>query len=449
MDYDDEAPSLAPGTVIANRYVVGEKLGEGGMGQVYRATQVNLRRDVALKLLHGNLPDHEGGRRRFIREARVASALRHPNTVEIYDVGMDGPHVFIVMELLSGTVLRDLTESQGRLSMADALELTIQVADLLIAAHALPLVHRDLKPENIFVDYDREGRLLVRVVDFGLAFIEGDAETGRLTKEGLVVGTPAFLAPEQAQGAHVGPPADIYSLGCVLYELLTGQMLFRGSHMNILTQHVYVAPVPPRERAPDAGIPSDLDDLVLRMLAKRPEQRPTAEQLVSALHAVQGTLAGQRHRGRDDNMLEGRAARMISVPQQPAPTIDHDAVKRAAPDSGEDLQVGVMGDFDEGIWLGLASNGMTPERLEEAQDPRAALCDVVLTVVDDLERLTTLVKTGVPVVAVPPGSRVELLAELLRCGVSDVLTPPLKVDELARKLRRAVSRNRRQLRRSR
>src|SRR4029079_9434097 len=108
------------------------------------------------------------------------------------------------------------------------------------------------------------------------------------------MGAPSCRAPEQAQGAHVGPAADVYSLGCVLYELLTGQMVFRGSQMNVLTQHVYVAPVSPRERAREAGIPSDRDDLVLRMLAKRPEDRPSAEALVSALHEVQGTLAGQR-----------------------------------------------------------------------------------------------------------------------------------------------------------
>jgi len=330
--------------------------------------------------------------------------------------------------------------------MAEALEITTQIAELLVTAHALSLVHRDLKPENVFVEHDREGRLRVRVVDFGLAFIEGDAETGRLTREGLVVGTPAFLAPEQAQGTHVGPAADIYSLGCVLYELLTGQMVFRGSSMNVLTQHVYVAPVSPRERAPEAGIPSDLDDLVLQMLAKRPEDRPTASALVSALHEVKGTLAGERHRGRDDGLLQGRAARMISVPDQPVPALDHAAVARAAPDD-EDVVVGVAGRLDDDVVLGLASNGLLPRAL--AGDADAHLCDVLLVVEGDLERVTALVATGTPVVAVPPVSRVEILAELLRRGVSDVLAPPLKVDELARKLRRAVGRNRRQQRRTR
>jgi hypothetical protein len=436
---------MAPGTVVAERYQVEHKLGEGGMGRVYRAIQLNLRRPVALKVLSPELAD-DAGRRRFVREARVASALRHPSAVEIYDVGDDGKHVYIAMELLTGDVLRDLLQAQdhGRLTIGPALEITMQIADLLVAAHALPLVHRDLKPENVFVEHDREGRLRVRVVDFGLAFIDGDKDTGRLTREGLVVGTPAFLAPEQAQGAPVGPPADIYSLGCVLYEMLTGQMVFRGSHMNVLTQHVYVAPVPPRERTPDAGIPSDLDDLVLQMLAKRPDSRPTAEALVAALHEVQGTLAGQRHRGRDDRMLQGRAARMISVPEHTAIAIDRDAVHRATP-HGEDLAVGVMGDFDDALWLGLASNGLCPRRLD-ADAPDASGCDALLVVVEDLARVSVLVDTGLPVVAVPPGSRVEILAELLRRGVSDVLTHPIKIDELARKLRRAVGRNRRRAR---
>jgi len=372
--------------------------------------------------------------------------------VEIYDVGHDGPHVYIAMELLGGVVLRDHLQAQEhhRLPMAEALEIALQIADLLVTAHALPLVHRDLKPENVFVEPDRDGRRRVRVVDFGLAFIEGDQETGRLTREGLVVGTPAFLAPEQAQGAHVGPPADVYSLGCVLYEMLTGQMVFRGSHMNVLTQHVYVAPVSPRERAPEAGIPSDLDDLVLQMLSKRPEDRPTAEALVTALHEVQGTLAGQRHRGRDDRLLASRAARMISVPQHTAPTIDPAAVRHAAA-PGEDLAVGVVGELDDALWLGIASNAIVPRRLPpnpaEAV-PAAVGLDALLVVVDDLERLSAWVDTGLPVVAVPPASRVEILAELLRRGVSDVLAPPLKVDELARKLRRAVGRNQRRHRRT-
>jgi hypothetical protein len=337
-------------------------------------------------------------------------------------------------------------QPQRRLPLAEALEITAQIADLLVIAHALPLVHRDLKPENVFVERDREGRLSVRVVDFGLAFIEGDQETGRLTREGLVVGTPAFLSPEQAQGAHVGPAADVYSLGCMLYELLTGQMVFRGSHMNVLTQHVYVAPVSPRERAPDVGIPSDLDALVLAMLSKRPEDRPTAEALVTALHEVGGTLAGQRHRGRDDGLLQGRAARMISVPERTAPAIDRVAVQRTAPDA-DAVVVGVVGVLDEDVILGLASNGLCPRTLSSGVDPTT--CDVLLAIEGDLELVASLVATGTPVVAVPPASRVEILAELLRRGVSDVLAPPLKVDELARKLRRAVGRNRRQQKRTR
>lgn len=138
---------------------------------------------------------------------------------------------------------------------------------------------------------------------------------------------------------------------------------------------------------------------------------------------------------------------MVSVPAEPAPSFDRAAVQRASAEV-EALVVGVVGEFEESLWLGLASNGLYPERLGDGTSPAAISCDVVLAIVDDLEHLTALVATGVPVVAVPPGSRVEILAELLRRGVSDVLSPPIKVDELARKLRRAVGRIRRQRRRT-
>ncbi|MEX1367044.1 MAG: serine/threonine-protein kinase [Nannocystaceae bacterium] len=428
--------------VIGERYEIISKIGEGGMGQVFRATQRNLRREVALKLLDPSAVDMESGQRRFLREARVAAALRHPNAVEIYDVGTDGVHVYIAMELLHGDVLRDVIEHRGRLPLPEAIELTIQIADLLVAAHAMSLVHRDLKPENIFVDRDREGGQRARVVDFGLAFIEGDEETGRLTREGLVVGTPAFLSPEQAQGGTVGPPSDIYSLGCVLYEMLSGQTVFRGSHMNILTQHIYVAPVPLRERVPDAGVPADLDDLVMRMLGKRAVDRPSAQAVIDALHLVQGTLAGQRHRGRDDRLLATRSSRMISVPAHRPPVIDQDAVERAAPEL-EGFQVGVLGEFPDELWFGMASNGLYAERLELGDDPRGVLCDALLIADEHLDVVPSLVRSGVPVVVVTPASRVEQLAELLRLGVKEVLSPPLEPDVVARKIRRAVERNRR------
>ncbi|MEM7153544.1 MAG: serine/threonine-protein kinase [Myxococcota bacterium] len=440
------AHELRAGMVLAERYVIENKIGEGGMGQVYRATQVNLRREVALKLLDSTLLDFDVGRRRFLREARVAAALRHPNAVEIYDVGTDGPHVFIAMELLDGAVLRDYMEDHGPIPLAEALELTLQIAELLVAAHGLPLVHRDLKPENVFVQRDQADELRVRVVDFGLAFIEGSDETGRMTREGLVVGTPAYLSPEQAQGNHVGPASDIYSLGCVLYEMLTGQCVFSGSQMNVLTQHVYVAPISLRERAPDAGFPSDLDDLVMRMLSKRPDDRPTADAMLQELHTVQGTMAGQRHRGRDDRLLQTRRNRMISVPAQNPPTIDRQAVERGAV-GVERLEVGTFGSFSEDLWLGLASNGLTPVPLEVGQDPAAAGCHVALVVVEDLAHLSALTSTGIPVVAVNTASQVELLAELVRRGVSEVVSPPLEADVLTRKIRRAVERHRRQMKR--
>ncbi|MFO0631461.1 MAG: serine/threonine-protein kinase [Nannocystaceae bacterium] len=290
-----DAHKLVPGAIVAERYRIVDLLGEGGMGRVFRAVQLNLGREVALKLLLPGAIDAVSGVERFMREAKVAASLRHPAAVDVYDVGVDGSLVFIAMELLSGSVLRSLMQEGVPLSLPDAVEIASQLADLLVEAHAMGLVHRDLKPENVFI----EPPLRVRVVDFGLAFIEGGLELGRITREGVVVGTPAYLSPEQAQGLQVGTAADIYAFGCMLYELVTGVPPFRGSQINVLTQHLYVAPTRPRERAPDVGIPGELDDLVIAMMAKRVPDRPSASAVLAQLELVRRTLGGERLRGRD------------------------------------------------------------------------------------------------------------------------------------------------------
>ncbi|MCA9705958.1 MAG: serine/threonine protein kinase [Myxococcales bacterium] len=445
----DELTELAPGSQLlhSKSFDIVDRIGEGGMGKIYRAYDPRMDRYVALKVLKLDVPD--AAQRRFRREALVAADFSHPNLPRVLDVGYSEQLgiEWLTMEYLRGRDLGEVIDRGRPVTVPLLVDMVGQVLDALAYIHVRKIVHCDVKPDNIFITRDPYNRrlVIVKLIDFGVCRTLDPPE-----EQTEISGDPRYMAPEQT--TLEGPfdhRADFYSLGITLYEMLTGQTVFRGSHMNILTQHVYVAPISPRERAPDAGIPSDLDDLLMRMLAKRPDQRPTAEALVDALHSVQGTLAGQRHRGRDDRMLQGRAARMISIPEQPAPTIDHDAVRRAAAEAQEDLRVGLVGEFGEDLWLGLASNGLAPDRLDASMDPVAAGCDVVLAVVDDLDRISALVGSDVPVVAVPPASRVELLAELLRRGVSDVLAQPLEVDELARKLRRAVSRARRQRRRNR
>ncbi len=423
--------------VVGGRYRIDELIGEGGMGRVFRATQLNLGRAMALKVLIPGMLDNIGVER-FMREAKVAASLRHPCAVEVYDMGKDGDIVFIAMELLTGDVLRSRMIDGVPYALPEAAEIAWQLADLLVSTHAISLVHRDLKPENIFV----ESPLRTRVVDFGLAFIEGGLELGRLTREGLVVGTPAYLAPEQAQGLHVGTPADIYSFGCVLYELITGVPPFRGSQMNVLTQHLYVAPVNPRDRAPEAGIPGDLDELVVHMMTKRAEDRPAAAEVRAELDLVRRTISGERHRGRDQLPLQGRAARMVSVMPNRMSTLADNEVPLVVELAQPGIRLGVCGQLTQEETLSLATNGIEPVGLG-GKDPRGETADVVLAISQTHERLRELTRSGVPVIATSLVEDVEQLSHLLRLGVREVLVLPIRIDDLARKVRRLFERGQR------
>ena len=427
---------LRPGVIVHDRYEIVELLGQGGMGSVYRANQLNLGRQVALKVLAPALAAHDLGRRRFEREARVAATLSHPVAVRIYDVGASGPHVYIAMELLEGAPLRDFMQDGVPMPVDRVLEIAAPLVDVLVAAHAVQLVHRDLKPENVFIQQDDE-REAVRVLDFGLAFVEGEHDKGRLTRDGLVVGTPAYLSPEQAQGKSVGPPGDVYALGCMLYEMATGWPPFLGSWMNVLTQHLYVAPVPMRERAPEAGIPSDLDALVLQMLAKQAFERPSIEGVRDGLESVAGTLAGARHRARGDRMLGERTDRMISVPAAMALAPD-----ASLPTDVEIIDAGFVGELTREILVALASNGVRaiPMEPQGGESPR---CSVVIVAASDDAVLERTVQTGHAVVAIADTSDVERISHLLRLGVADVAPTPVRIDELTRKVRRVHNRRKR------
>ncbi len=244
----------APGDVVAGRYRVDEQLGRGGMGAVFRATQLGLMRAVALKVL---LPERTGSkvRERFEREARVAAAMRHDGVVDVYDFGVDDDgRMFIVMELLIGESLRTRLERVGTLSIDEATAVLLQVGAALSAAHDVGLVHRDIKPDNIFC-VDRADGHRFKVVDFGLAFIKDGGDLGRLTSDTVISGTPDYMAPEQCRGgADVGPAADMYALGCVAMEMLSGQPPFSGQQGELLAQQLHVpAPRPNARRA--AGPP--------------------------------------------------------------------------------------------------------------------------------------------------------------------------------------------------
>jgi serine/threonine-protein kinase len=277
-------------------YQLGELLGRGGMGEVYYATHRMLARPAAIKLIR---PEMIGGSdpaaarlavTRFRREAETAASLRSPHTVELYDFGVtDDQTLYFVMELLEGLNLESLVRRHGPLPASRVVHVLRQVCASLEEAHVRGLVHRDIKPANIHV-----GRLglvydFVKVLDFGLVkpVTEGSLEHSIATQGGLVMGTPGYMAPETALSTKVDRRADLYSLGCVAYYLLTGRHVFEGDTvMQVFAQHLQTVPTPPSQRGLST-VPPDLEELILSCLAKKPEDRPqSAAELDRRLAAV-------------------------------------------------------------------------------------------------------------------------------------------------------------------
>ena len=260
--------------VSGGRYRLEQPLGHGGMATVYLARDEQLDRAVAVKLLAENLADDATFRKRFLREARLAARLSHPNVVNIYDAGeTEDGRPYIVMEHVEGPTLADLMRERGRLSAAEAVGLAVQACRGLAHAHAAGLVHRDVKPQNLLLGPD--GTL--KVADFGIARA---AETTALTQAGTVLGTAAYLSPEQATGEEVSPAADVYSLGAVLYELLTGRLPYEfDSLVDLVEKQARGSITPVSELSPE--VPQHVEDAVMRSLARNPAYRPASAEALA------------------------------------------------------------------------------------------------------------------------------------------------------------------------
>jgi serine/threonine-protein kinase len=277
------------GQQVEGRYEIVALLGEGGMGQVYEVRHVSLDRRFAMKLLRRELARDAELPGRFIDEARATASIRHPNIVQITDFGQlaDGLP-FFVMELLRGETLGHVIKAGGPIPAARAVRILEQVASALGAAHDAGVVHRDLKPDNIFLVGGMAGGQAsddVRVVDFGAAKIVGSS---RVTRQGIVFGTPHYMSPEQASGQPVDHRADVYALGVIMYEMFTGRVPFEAdTYMGVLTQHMFVQPVPPSQVSPAARELGALEEITLTCLAKKPEERyATMSELGAALAAA-------------------------------------------------------------------------------------------------------------------------------------------------------------------
>ena len=280
-----------------NNYRIVSVLGEGGMGAVYLAEHPFMGRKAAIKVLRGELAQDKGLVERFMNEARAANAIQHPNIIDIIDVGILASGIpYLMMELLNGESLARRLERERRIAVTEAVNIAVQTASALNAAHAKGIVHRDLKPDNLFlVPDDRDAsREQVKVLDFGIAKLRGELSgSGAKTQSGSVMGTPPYMSPEQCRGItdEIDERTDIYALGIILYEMLTGAPPFVSEGWGeVVLMHVTKAVPPPRQKNPE--IPAALEAAILKALAKAPAERwTTMAEMDSALRAAIGAPA--------------------------------------------------------------------------------------------------------------------------------------------------------------
>jgi serine/threonine protein kinase len=282
------------GQTIAGRFLVLKKIGSGGMGSVYRARQEGIDRDVAIKVLLGDLTRNDTVLRRFTLEALAVSRLRHPNTIQIFDYGQtsDG-NPYIAMEFLDGHSLYDLLRKERPLPIRRALRIMAQVAQSLAEAHSKEIVHRDLKPENIFLVTVGSNADYVKVLDFGVAKLrDHKSDQGTLTQAGSIFGTPRYMSPEQCGAQPVDHRSDLYALGVILYEMVTGRPPFTHDQpLGLLLAHVNEQPLPPSAATDRQVIPAGVEELVLRLLEKLPDDRlPSADDLARRCEALAASL---------------------------------------------------------------------------------------------------------------------------------------------------------------
>ncbi|MCT9934559.1 serine/threonine protein kinase [Planotetraspora sp. A-T 1434] len=281
--------------IVADRYEITSPIGRGGMGEVWGGRDVRLNRPVAIKLISsGELASEKDARRRFNREGRITARLRHPGVPVVYDFGDDGD-LYMVMESLPGETVGKLKDEQGALPVPWAAFIGAQVCAVLAAAHNADLIHRDVKPDNLVLCPDGT----VKVIDFGVATSLGAGEFSKITQAGQIPGSARYMAPELIEGADASRASDLYTVGCTMYELLTGSRPFESRDLLREIARSQRESPPPME-----GVPRELEELTLRLLAKAPDQRPD-----SAVSVYRSLLPWVR----DPPPLHGWVAQDLSI----------------------------------------------------------------------------------------------------------------------------------------
>ena len=293
-DYEALPEMHLEGKVLADRYRITRRIGDGGMATVYLGEHTSIEKQCAIKVLNVAYAHQQDAVDRFLREARAASRIQHENVIDITDFGRaPNGSVFFVMELLSGEDLATLVRREGPIHWQRVRHIALQMCRALAAAHAKGIIHRDMKPENVFRVQRGGDPDFVKVLDFGIArVVHGSIGARNLTSAGSVFGTPAYMSPEQCDGRLADARSDVYSVGVVLFELLTGRPPFMAdTPLGYLKQHCFDAPPSLRDTAPQANIPERLEAVVLQALAKEQDQRfPSMEALASALETVEATV---------------------------------------------------------------------------------------------------------------------------------------------------------------
>ncbi|HEY8074042.1 MAG TPA: serine/threonine-protein kinase [Labilithrix sp.] len=402
---------------LADRFVVLEPLGAGGMGSIFRARDERLGQDVAIKILKRSLMDDAVLRERFRREARALARLRHPGIVAVLDLGEDEGDLWTALELVRGETLERVMQRDGAMPIGRAAAIADRLLDALEACHAAEIVHRDVKASNVMIDGDA-----VKLIDFGLARV---AQDPKLTETGAVQGTPSAMSPEQCRGEEVGPASDVYSMGVLLFAMLAGAEPFRGADAaTLMAQHLFVEP------PPLVSVSAGVSATVRAALAKRAEDRPTARELREALaRAMAGedpearTFALAAERVRDASLPRSeRAIGDASAPKAHDPTPATVCVWMTPSDRAASLRAalgaaglaGATSPADANVVIASARDGLERVRALRTSSPKLP---IVVVDVEGPDETTAAIRAGANDMLLADSPDAELppkLARLLR-----------------------------------